>query len=63
MEKISNQSKGQSKCLSPSRSASTSIKLSRASSVKFEVDHLSPKSPSDNLTILFPKFHQDSPEV
>ena len=63
MEKISDQSKGQSKSLSPSRSPSTSRKLSRSSSLKSEVDHPSPKSPSDTLPILSPNSHQASPEV
>ena len=63
MEKISEQSKGLSKSLSPSRSPSTSIKLSRFSSLKSEVDHPSPKSPSDTQPILSPDSHQASPEV
>ena len=63
MEIRFDQSKGQSKSLSPFRSISTSSKLSRSSSLKSEVDHPSPKSPNDTQPILSPDFHQNSPEV
>ena len=52
MEKISDQSKGRSKSLSPSRS----------SSLKSGVDHPSPKSPSDTQPIISPDSHQNYPE-
>ena len=50
-------SKGKSKGLSPSRLRSTSRKLSRYSSINSEVDHPSPKSPSETQAILFPEIH------
>ena len=59
MEKIHDQSKS----LSPSRSPSTSRKSSGCSSLKFEFDHPSPKSPSDTQPIPSHNSHQASPEV
>lgn len=63
MERNYDQSKGQSKSISPSRSPSTSLKLARSTSLKYEVEHPSPKSPSHTQTILCHDFHQNSPEV
>ena len=63
MAQRSDQSKGQSTKFSPSRSLSTSRKLSISSSINSKVDHPSPKSPSETQTILFPEIHQHSPEV
>ena len=63
MEIRSDQSKGKIKSISPYRSPSTSRKLSRSASLKYEVEHPSPKSPSDTQPILSPAFYQNSPEV
>ena len=63
MERRSDQSKGQSKSLSPSIYPSTSKKLDRYTSLKYEVEHPSPKSPSDTQPIISLDSHQNSPEV
>ena len=63
MEKISDKYKGISMSPSPSRSPSNSRKLSRSSSLNFEVDHPSPKSPSDTQPVIFPDSHQASLKV
>ena len=63
MSRRSDQSKSQTKSLSPSRSPSTSRTFSRSKYLRYEVEHYSPKSPSETQLILSPDFHQNSLEV
>ena len=63
MERRPDQSKHQLNSLSPSRSTSTSITLDRSKYLRSEVEHPSPKSPSETQPILSPDFHQNPPEV
>ena len=63
MQKMFDQSKSQSKSLSPSRSPSTSRTIARSKSLRSEVEHPSPKSPSETQPILSPYFHQNSSKV